>query len=358
MKRLRCEEGQTLIFVALSMTCLLGFVALAVDGGLLFREKRLVQIAADSAAVAGAAELNYGDASSAAAADAAQNGFTNGVNGATVSVHYPPLNGPNSANGDYVEVIVSQNQPTTFMGLFKFGTVKVSARGVATTAPINNCVYTIGTTGTDISMSNAAQLDTELNSSGCGIIDDSSSSSAVSVQGGAKITAASIGVVGGSSTGNGGTVSPTPTTGITPVTNPLAYLQPPSYNAAQCGSDPLTPLWSGWQFLCRGAGSTYSTTQNGDLVCYSSLTLGSNGDTVTINPGIYVITGALTFNSGKNLGGDGVTFYFTGSGSINIGNGATINLSARPAGPITEFSSISPRVTPRRRIWREARVRF
>jgi Flp pilus assembly protein TadG len=45
------------------MPLLLGFVALAVDVGLMFRAEREMQTAADSGAIAGAEELNYGDVS-------------------------------------------------------------------------------------------------------------------------------------------------------------------------------------------------------------------------------------------------------------------------------------------------------
>ena len=54
MKRLKDENGQALIITALCMTCLFGFAALATDVGLMLRENRLLQIAADSAAIAGA----------------------------------------------------------------------------------------------------------------------------------------------------------------------------------------------------------------------------------------------------------------------------------------------------------------
>src|SRR5258705_9760461 len=98
MKRLKDESGQALIITALCMTCLFGFAALATDVGLMLREKRLLQIAADSAAIAGALELNYNLAGVASAAQAAsaQNGFTNGTNGATVTVHRPALYGPHA----------------------------------------------------------------------------------------------------------------------------------------------------------------------------------------------------------------------------------------------------------------------
>ena len=53
MKIFRNEDGQTLVLTALCMTAMLGFMALAIDVGILFRSKRNMQIAADSAAVKG-----------------------------------------------------------------------------------------------------------------------------------------------------------------------------------------------------------------------------------------------------------------------------------------------------------------
>ena len=112
VKILRGENGQTLVIAALCMTCLMGFVALSVDVGLMLRAKRVLQTAADSAAIAGAAELVSGTWSAAALADAAQNGVTNGVNGATVTPHNGPSTGPHAGNLAYVEVIVTQTEPT------------------------------------------------------------------------------------------------------------------------------------------------------------------------------------------------------------------------------------------------------
>ncbi len=51
------ENGQSLIMVALCLTVLLGFVAIAVDYGYLAYQKRQLQNAADAAALAGAYEL-------------------------------------------------------------------------------------------------------------------------------------------------------------------------------------------------------------------------------------------------------------------------------------------------------------
>src|ERR1700733_14933047 len=104
MKRLGDESGQSLIVAALCMTCLMGFVALAADVGVLLHERRLVQIAADSGAIAGASELGFSDVVAAATADATANGFTGAANGASVSVSIGPLTGPHTGDRNYVEV--------------------------------------------------------------------------------------------------------------------------------------------------------------------------------------------------------------------------------------------------------------
>jgi uncharacterized membrane protein len=56
----KSEKGQALIFLALGMVVFLGFVALAIDGGMLFSDRRHAQNASDASALSGggqAAEL-------------------------------------------------------------------------------------------------------------------------------------------------------------------------------------------------------------------------------------------------------------------------------------------------------------
>ncbi len=94
-RKLADEDGQTLIFAALCMTCLFGFVALAADVGIMMRQKRMAQTAADAAAIAGALAdfklRNTGLVQRRAKAASAQNGFTNGSGGVTVTVNPPPF---------------------------------------------------------------------------------------------------------------------------------------------------------------------------------------------------------------------------------------------------------------------------
>src|ERR1044072_3829426 len=109
MRRMRGESGQTVILVALCLTCILGFVGFATDVGVLLHAKRNLQIAADAAAIAGAKQINI-DATHVTAAEyaaSAQNGFTNGVNGTTVTPSYPAADGPHAGQAGYAEAIVT-----------------------------------------------------------------------------------------------------------------------------------------------------------------------------------------------------------------------------------------------------------
>jgi len=195
-KKLKDESGQAMILTLLCMTCLLGFVGFAADIGTLLRAKRNLQIAADSAAIAGAAELNYGDMATAAQAAAAQNGVVIGTNGGAVAVNSPPLYGAYAGLPGYVEAIVTQTQPTFFMKIFNFASQNVTARAVAWNGGSSNgCVYVCSPSASD-AMDLQGSFDVSAPS--CGVIVDSNNADALQFTGGGgTLTAGSVGVVGG-----------------------------------------------------------------------------------------------------------------------------------------------------------------
>jgi Flp pilus assembly protein TadG len=348
MKTLRDESGQSLVLATFAMACLMGFVALAADVGMMFRERRLAQTAADSAAIAGAAELNFGDFSTAAQAAAAQNGFTNNANGATVTVNNPPLSGPHATGQtklNYVEVIVSQSQPTFFMNVFGRSSMTVTGRAVATNSPSSSgCIYTLGTSGPGITGSGGASLADP----GCGIIIDSDSARALDLSGGASLNVLSIGVVGHSHLSGGATTNPSPVTGIVAVSDPLTLLQQsaPSFNPTtlSCAAgvsvsggrtQPLAP--SGpvacYNGISASGGSTLNITNPGTIVVNGNLSL-SGGSTANFGPGLYYITGQFSASGGDSTTGTGVTFFAAGpSGSFNLSGGVNMNLAAPLSGP-------------------------
>jgi Flp pilus assembly protein TadG len=310
MKGLGDESGQALIMVALCTTCLFGFVALAADVGIMLREKRLLQIAADSAAIAGAAEYNYGDASTAAQSAATQNGFTNAAGGATIAVNSPPSFGPHAAIAGYVEVIASQSEPTLFMGFFGRSAMTVTARAVATAlGTTNGCIYTLGTGGVDVSVTG----NSDISIATCGITIDSNSSNALSLNGNVTLDAQSIGIVGGYSKTGNVTLTPTPVTGIVATSDPLGFLTAPAI-PGNCAADP-----------------SYTGNQNPTLTagCYNGLS-GNGNINLTLSPGMYIINGAFSFSGNVSLTGSGVTLVLEGSTSLP-GN-VSLNLTAPTSG--------------------------
>lgn len=129
-------KGQALALFALSLTAVLLAGALAFDGGLVFLERRDEQNAADAAALAGARYLTTNtsaarsSARSAAYEIATENGFTDGVNSASVVAHVPPVSGPNAGRPGYIEVQISSTRPSFFAGLAGIAHWDVGARAV------------------------------------------------------------------------------------------------------------------------------------------------------------------------------------------------------------------------------------
>lgn len=286
---LKDESGQAMILTLLCMTILLGFVGFAADVGVMFHTKRNMQIAADSAAIAGASELNYlaidnTTIEAVGQAAAAQDGVVDGTNGDVVDVHQTPLYGAFAGNSNYVEAIVTQNQPTFFARLFNLLSINVAARAVATMDPGQNCIYALGSTGSDIAVNGTFNVSVP----NCSIFDDSGDPAALVDAGTGLVTSRSAGVVGGYS--GASQFTPLPVTGIAPVSDPLAYLAPPAYTVAGCLPDPAI--------------SSPTSLPQG---CYNGLTIGGAA-TVTLN-GMYIINGPLNITGSPTITGTNVTFY-------------------------------------------------
>ena len=324
MKKLRDESGQTVVFVAVFMAMLaLGFVAFALDVGVLFREKRMAQAAAQAAAVAAAEEAGYGNTTNEQAvanAAAKLNGFdtTLGTNPATVTLTVPTTG---NFTGSYVQATVRMPIHTTFLGAISHGmiTVPVSATAIAGGGiSTQTCVCTTG----NFSITGGSTL----NAPGCGIFNNSSSSSSIQMSGGSTLNASSLGGAStgwypGNITGNGDTIN-VPTAAIVQgVSTSCTPTLPAAPSYSSCVADP-------------GGSSgtfTFGPATASSTICYKALTVGANSSTCTLKPGIYVITtGALHFESGaggySNQGGNGVFFYLTGTASLVIDNGANVNL--------------------------------
>jgi hypothetical protein len=329
-------SGQSTVWVAVFLSLLgLGFMALAVDTGYFFREKRMAQSAADAAAIAAAEEAtsgNSGNMQAVANAMAKMNGFDPSAasNPATVQLNSPPKYGIYAGISGYSEVIVSRRIPTLLLGVFSpsKATLAVGARAVGgggQSAP--TCICLEAGSGMGLNMSNNAQL----SASGCGVTVDSTSSNAVGVVGSAGINALSLGTVStnwdnSSNINNAGTISSTTkvVTGVAACSPTIAAPTLPT--GTPCYASPI----NGWTAQ-NGYTGVYTLPMAGETVvsntvCYTSLDT-SNAASVTFSPGYtYYIQGNFTTGGGAPISGSNVTFYI--GGTVNIANGVTATLSA------------------------------
>jgi hypothetical protein len=130
------QSGQAAILLALGLLGLVAFAALAIDGGLLYAEKRSAQNAADNAVLAAARAMCLGeDPVSAALALAYENGYDNDGVGNIVTVSNPPTAGPNAGNSDYVELVIVSNFPGALIQFVRPGGLQITVRAVSACLP-------------------------------------------------------------------------------------------------------------------------------------------------------------------------------------------------------------------------------
>jgi hypothetical protein len=323
---MREESGQAMILVALCLTCILGFVGFATDVGVLLHAKRNLQIAADAAALAGANEITIDSTKiqSAGKAASAQNGFTDGVNGTSVNIYPPPVDGPNINKAGYVEAIVTQPQPTVFMQLFSFTSMPVSARAVAFNGANNGsgCLHALNASAPDtINLQGHFTVDAP----GCQVLDNSTANCALDFTGNAgSLTAGSV-TVAGTACGHTSDSNPAPRQGPQ-VSDPLAsqYTAIPQSSWPACTAPPTGTTWG------TSGGTTYnpSGTNPTTVFCYSGNI--SIGNTVNLSAGTYIFTGSLGLQGHGVLqdNGAGVTIYLAApNGNMNMGGSGNSNLS-------------------------------
>jgi Flp pilus assembly protein TadG len=334
IKPVEDESGQAVVVVAVFLGLVaMGFLALALDAGYLFRERQMVQTAADAAAVAAAEEVasgNSGNEQMVANAVVQLNGFDTTLAKNPAVVTFPTPSG-NFTGGSYVAVKVAKPIPTFFMGAFssRFATQTVSAMAIAGGGQLSQtCICLNGTVGKTLYVSGGSHL----TATGCGIVDNSSASNAVAVDGGSSLSASSLGLSSSSTwnTSNVSTWSGSNVTGGSNETLNGVANGPPIPGVSSCAATLPAPI------APTGCATTDPGSSYGTWIfapgCYQNLSVGANGSTCTLTPGIYVITGSLHFASGanghSNLGGNGVFFYLTSTASLAIDNGANVNLVA------------------------------
>lgn len=367
MKLFRNEEGQTLVFTAFAMAVLLGFTALALDISVMFRAKRRLQIAADAAATAAAMDYYYTVSTTSATTHgknaSAANGVTDGSGGNTVQVNCAPTVGPHTAalcNG-YFEAVVTQPNPTAFMGMWGRNSMNVSARAVAASVTTISCFWLMNPTGTDFSLQGAAKIN-PTGGTACGIYANSNSADAVKVTGqGNSINVAYVQTQGGI-TGSGQLLDSNnykvPTETNSPPQNfPPQYqnLTAPNPSSMTCkapsGSTKTMP--GGVKYTYLTAGDLTSMGSSG--LCFSgNVLIDGNGSTLNLPSGLYAFSGNVmigdnvvgppTWDPGTGSGPppqDGVTFDVY-SGQLAVTSTTNVKLHAPTQGTYNSVLLLAP----------------
>ena len=330
------KRGQVMVLICVSMVALMGMIGVVADFSFMQHQRNMMQTAADSAAMAGAQELNYGDVAAAGKADAARNGYTDGASSVTVTMNNPPSTGPNAANAGFVEAIVSKPEPTYFMRVLGVATLTVSARAVAYEGSGPNCIYVLNPVASG-AMSSNGNANVQ---SGCGLLVDSSSSSAITAVGNVTINAPAIGVVGNYSAGSNVTLTPTPKTGVIAASDPLSSVQAPTVGSCAHTNFRLT----GNSGSVGAPYALYPGTYCGGISV--------NGNAwLHFNAGTYVLAGGgMSISSNTVMSGTGVTFYDTtgtgGYGPISINGNAGVSFSAPTSGPLAGILFFQDRTIP------------
>ncbi len=307
------RSGQILVLAAIAMVVLLGFASLGVDMGYLYSTRRRMQTAADAAAVAGASAIRDGQSYTNAADDVASfNGFTNSQNNVTVTVSEPTLPSPYPSGVTYVEVDISQTVPTFFLRVLGYKSMKVGARAVSGAVAGPACIYAMDPSGSgSFSLTGNANVNSQ-----CGVIDDSTSSSGLSLTGNITLKATSVGVVGSSFSKSGNiNISPQPVENLAALPDPLSGR-----------ANSIAPTVGGCSQAASTNGGSYS---NSGIVTTLNLTPAVYSGGMSVSGIIGTVNFAAgTYGNGINLGGNvGTANFNPGQYQNGGGSGASITVT-------------------------------
>jgi hypothetical protein len=341
------QKGQATLLVVVAMSVfVIGALGLAIDGSQMYAQRQMAQAAADAAAQAGIMSIFKGTNGTSAfpfgtgsppiasyictttdgrtpCVYARYNGF-GATSSDSVTLSFPSAVSGVTLSPVTVPALKVSVQRTLRTGLIRFipGVPPTSRVTASATAGLvgsvsASCVYVL-----DPSAANAFQATngTQVAISGCSIISDSTSNSAILINGGSTVTASAIAAVGGAVVSNGGVANPAPITGIANVPDPFKTVPAPPV-----GSCDFTNFSRG-----SGTWTLFPGVYCGGISLH-------NGAVTTFSPGQYIVNGGGLSIAGGTTTGSNVMLYLTGTnttyGSVIISNGASVTLSAQSSGP-------------------------
>jgi hypothetical protein len=317
--------------LTLSITLICGAIGLVVDIGWAYFKKQSAQTAAEAAVLAAAsaakssgslcgsgglvcasssncASVSSGSELYVGCQYATQNGYTDGSGSQHVTISAntgTPTSAPGvSSSAVWITATVSESLAQTFSRVTGSGssmTVSAQATAALPYGKSKNCIYALGTTGTDLTISGSGTLST-----GCGIYVNSndstqsaviSGSASVTLSGGNKLVSRGTVKLSG-----GGTVTPAASQNQPSVSDPYSALQGTSYKPAtgSCQPNPTGGTISPGTYCSQISigGSNNLTLTTGTYIFQNGISWGSSGTLTTNNAFIYVSGGTVTSSGG------------------------------------------------------------
>jgi hypothetical protein len=351
-RRLIEDERGSIILLAVWLPVLAGAVAIGVETGELYRVKRQMQSAADSAALAGAIDSMANRTSSItsdAKYEAQRNGFTDNGSSVTVTINTPPTSGPNVRTTNAVEAIIRKQVGAGLLG--SLGTFTLSARSVAApstytqtnTPSAEGCLVAMTTANEQgVSFTNFSSF-----TSDCTIVSNASatgsgSGASVNVSNFSSASLKQIWTRGSVTVQNYSSITYAAAAnhGTAPLVNQTSYATDPY---ASIGAINLPSGTGNCDYNNFSAGNASTITVYGNRIYCNGLQV-SNASTVNFTPGVYYIAGGDLYISSVSTvscptctTNNGVAFVLTqlgsttpdaGIGGVSISSDSTINLSA------------------------------
>jgi hypothetical protein len=299
--------------VALMLTVLLAFAALVVDVGLNWAARTQAQAAADAAALAGVIALPSDPVAAVEDVRYYLNANVPGLAGTpgwehnltdadgditcwTPPAEVPPPGVHGCAVGDTAIQVITPpiRVDYAFAGVFgkagnQIKALAAAERGPAVTGP-TPCAICLQDRHAPQALSVTGNGDVTVANAGVMVNSDHPQAAVLASSG--NLTADWIGVVGRARETSSGQFTPEPDTDLGPLPDPLADLLTPDQLVSLPDQGSIT-VGSADDRIEQGVYDTIAVTGGGDL---------------TMDPGVYVVTGELTLSAGAVLG-SGVTIY-------------------------------------------------
>ncbi len=327
---LRDQRGSAMVMFPAFILVAAGIASLAVDMGHLYGLRGKLQHTADAAVLAAVGDLPDEDAARATAIDLATLNMSTAEHGTVLAnADVVPGNWDSGTRtftpaGDPINalrVVTRRSQANgNAAGLFfarvlGFNEVDLDTSAIATFSEgYSACIHSLSPDAQRALLVNNGTMV----ANGCDIqVNSAHASKALSVAMNGNVQVDDPGefcVTGGFEIT--GTVTPAPESGCDPIPDPLVGLNAPSY---------------------AGCNHTNLNLGGGDHTLYPGVYCGGldmqGADTVTFEPGIYIMDGAM-HASGQEVEGEGVSFYFTPTqqSKLMISGQSRVHLSAPISG--------------------------